>query len=89
MVALTVEFDAQGRISHAAAAVGSCAAKAVHLDALSALLLGKPRDPALADAVGAAHLQGIAPIDDVRGTADYRRDAALTLVRRAVREALS
>ena len=29
---------------------------------------------------------GCRPIDDVRGTAAYRRDAALTLVRRAVAE---
>ncbi len=29
----------------------------------------------------AAHLEGLAPIDDIRGSADYRRHAALTLVR--------
>ena len=32
------------------------------------------------------HLSPLAPIDDVRGSADYRWDAALTLVRRAVAE---
>ena len=31
-----------------------------------------------------AHLDGLTPIDDVRGPAAYRQDAALTLVRRAV-----
>jgi len=35
------------------------------------------------------HLSPLAPIDDVRGTADYRWDAALTLVRRAVAEVAS
>ena len=34
----------------------------------------------------APDLAALAPIDDVRGTAAYRRDAALTLVRRAVTE---
>ena len=33
-----------------------------------------------------ADLAGLAPIDDVRGTAAYRRDVALMLVRRAVTE---
>ena len=35
------------------------------------------------------HLVALAPIDDVRGTGDYRRDAALTLVRRAIAEVAS
>jgi CO/xanthine dehydrogenase FAD-binding subunit len=30
------------------------------------------------------HLALLSPIDDIRGTADYRRDAALALVRRAL-----
>ena len=34
----------------------------------------------------AEHLSELAPIDDVRGTAGYRLDAALTLVRRAIAE---
>jgi CO/xanthine dehydrogenase FAD-binding subunit len=43
--------------------------------------VGRRPDPAL---VEEAHLAPLAPIDDVRGPAPYRRDAALTLVRRAV-----
>jgi CO/xanthine dehydrogenase FAD-binding subunit len=30
------------------------------------------------------HLAGLSPIDDVRATADYRRDASLTLVQRVL-----
>ena len=30
------------------------------------------------------HLQGLSPIDDVRATSSYRRDAVLSLVRRAL-----
>jgi xanthine dehydrogenase iron-sulfur cluster and FAD-binding subunit A len=33
--------------------------------------------------VKATHLAHLSPLDDVRATADYRRAAALTLVRRA------
>jgi CO/xanthine dehydrogenase FAD-binding subunit len=34
--------------------------------------------------VAPSHLAPLAPIDDVRGTAAYRRDATLTLLRRAL-----
>jgi CO/xanthine dehydrogenase FAD-binding subunit len=34
--------------------------------------------------VTADHLAGLQPIDDVRGSAAYRREAALELVRRAL-----
>ena len=35
-----------------------------------------------ADRVDRAHLAPLAPIDDVRGSAGYRSDAALVLLRR-------
>ncbi len=34
------------------------------------------------------HLADLAPIDDVRGTGAYRRDAALTLLQRAIAQAV-
>jgi CO/xanthine dehydrogenase FAD-binding subunit len=34
----------------------------------------------------AAHLAPLAPLDDLRGTAAYRRDAALVLLRRLLNE---
>jgi CO/xanthine dehydrogenase FAD-binding subunit len=34
--------------------------------------------------VNAGHLAQLSPIDDVRATAEYRRDAARTLVERAL-----
>jgi len=57
---------------------------ACRLPALEAALAGRALDTALADLVTPAHLAPIAPIDDVRGTAAYRHDVALTLVRRAL-----
>lgn len=81
MVAAAAVFDAAGRIARAGIAVGACSPVAVRLGALEARLVGQRPDAAL---VEPADLDPIAPIDDVRGTAAYRRDAALTLVRRAV-----
>ncbi|WP_439576489.1 FAD binding domain-containing protein [Elioraea sp.] len=85
MVAAVATFDAAGRIVHARVAVGACSTVPLRLPALEARLVGATPDPAL---VEPADLAPLAPIDDVRGTAAYRRDAALTLVRRAI-EALA
>ena len=77
-----------GRITAAALAVGACSAVAQRLPEAEAALIGMPVASA-ADAIVADHVTALAPIDDVRGTADYRRGAAAQLVRRAVSEALS
>ena len=81
MVAAVAAFDPAGRILRAGIAVGACAPRARRLPALEAALIGMPPDPAL---VRADHLAPLAPIDDVRATAAYRRAAALELVRRAI-----
>ena len=51
---------------------------------LEAELVGRSVDEDLGALARSEHLASLAPIDDVRATAEYRRDAALTLVRRAV-----
>jgi CO/xanthine dehydrogenase FAD-binding subunit len=84
MVAAVVETEGD-RIARARIAVGSCSSAAQRLPALEAALQGQALSSA-AKAVAAEHLAPIAPIDDVRGTANYRRDAALTLVRRALKD---
>jgi CO/xanthine dehydrogenase FAD-binding subunit len=83
MVAATVALDQAGRIARCAVAVGACSAVAQRLPALERKLLGVPAGSAAA-LVDDTDLAPIAPIADVRGTAEYRRDAALTLVRRAL-----
>ena len=82
MVAGLIETDAAGRIAAARLAVGSCSEVAHRLPALEAALTGRAAGERLADAVSEAHLAALSPIDDVRGSADYRRRAALILVRR-------
>jgi CO/xanthine dehydrogenase FAD-binding subunit len=88
MVATVLEADGAGRIARARVAVGACSEVAQRLGSLEAELAGLPLAEAAA-AVQPEHLAGLSPIDDVRGTAAYRRDAALVLVRRALERASS
>ena len=82
MAAALVEAGEDGRVAAARVAVGACSAVARRLEALEAALVGQPLDGRLGAAVQPAHLAPLEPIDDVRGTAAYRRDAAVTLLRR-------
>jgi CO/xanthine dehydrogenase FAD-binding subunit len=83
MVAARLEVSG-GRIAAAALAVGACGPVATRLPAQEAALLGlAPQDAAAA--VSAALLApALSPIDDIRGGADYRIEAAVELLRRAV-----
>jgi CO/xanthine dehydrogenase FAD-binding subunit len=78
-----------GRVSDAAVAVGSCSAVAVRLPLVEAALRGSAVAEAVSRVSATNVQQALAPIDDVRATAAYRRDAAVELVRRAVAEALA
>jgi CO/xanthine dehydrogenase FAD-binding subunit len=80
MAAATLEIDG-GRVAAARIAVGACSAVARRLPALEAALVGTAVE-SLADRVEASHLAPLSPIDDVRGSAGYRLDAAVTLLRR-------
>jgi CO/xanthine dehydrogenase FAD-binding subunit len=82
MVAANIETDGRA-VTAARVAVGACSAAATRLPALEAALTGaKPAD--MAKIAEAAHLGPLSPIDDVRGTAEYRRDAALVCVKRVL-----
>ncbi|MEO8470136.1 MAG: FAD binding domain-containing protein [Chloroflexota bacterium] len=86
MVAAVLSVDAARRITAARVAVGACSAAAQRLPELEATLRGLPAAPGLGASVRSEHLAGLSPIDDVRGSAVYRREAAETLVRRALEE---
>jgi CO/xanthine dehydrogenase FAD-binding subunit len=83
MVAAVVEVDGTA-IVNARFAVGACSAVAQRLPELERALAGRRLEPGLAELVAPRHLAPLSPIDDVRGTADYRRDATVTLLRRAL-----
>ena len=87
MVAVRVEVAA-GRIVAAAVAVGACSAVARRLGAVEAALIG-PVAGAAARVDPVTVAAGLDPIDDIRATADYRRVAAVELIRRAVQRALA
>ncbi len=84
MVAALVKTDAAGRVAQARVAVGSCSVTAQRLTALERALAGAPARAGLGALASAEHLAQLSPIDDVRATAIYRNQAALTLVRRAL-----
>lgn len=84
MVAAVVQADDTGRVAEARVAVGSCSATPQRLGDLEQALVGLPAKAGLGAAAQASHLSVLSPIDDLRATAEYRRDASLTLVRRAL-----
>jgi CO/xanthine dehydrogenase FAD-binding subunit len=84
MVAAVIQRSSTGHITDARVCVGSCSAVARRLRELELKLIGAPARAGLGLLATAHHLGDISPINDVRATAAYRRDAALTLVRRAL-----
>ncbi|RUW35275.1 MULTISPECIES: xanthine dehydrogenase family protein subunit M [unclassified Mesorhizobium] len=77
-----------GVVADAAIAVGACSAVARRLAGVEAALRGQPVTAALSDAVLSAPIEELSPIADVRGSAEYRQDAAREIVARAVRAAV-
>jgi CO/xanthine dehydrogenase FAD-binding subunit len=84
MAAARLAIGTDGRIAEAAVAVGSCSAVARRLPALEAALVGRPADASLGAAVEADHLAALTPIEDVRGSREYRIEAAREIVCRAL-----
>ncbi len=84
MVAAVLEIDDVGNVAGARVAVGACSEVARRLSGLETALRGRKASPELAGLVTAGHLSGLTPITDIRGSGEYRMDAALTLVRRAL-----
>jgi CO/xanthine dehydrogenase FAD-binding subunit len=72
------------RVLEARVAVGSCSAVAQRLRVLEAELVGASVRDGMGALVRPEHLAPLSPIDDVRATAEYRMDASLRLVQRAL-----
>jgi CO/xanthine dehydrogenase FAD-binding subunit len=83
MVACVLEVE-DGTVRAARVAVGSCSPVAMRLPKLEQALAGRRLDRDLCDGVLSEHLEHLSPIDDVRASAGYRKEAALTLVRRSL-----
>jgi CO/xanthine dehydrogenase FAD-binding subunit len=75
-----------GRIAAARIALGACSPVARRLPGLEAALRGRSVTGDLAALATMDHLAELAPIDDVRASAEYRAEAALTVLRRLLAE---
>jgi CO/xanthine dehydrogenase FAD-binding subunit len=84
MVAAIVETDADGSVKQARVAVGACSAVAQRLHVLERDLRGAEAGRGLGAIARADHLAVLSPVDDMRGTAEYRLDVTLTLIKRAL-----
>ena len=87
MAAARIGLSGEGRIAEAAIAVGACSAVAQRLGTLEQAIMGEDAATVAAVLPDERHFAGLSPIDDVRGTADYRRRAAREIVRRAIERA--
>ena len=88
MVSAAIAVDSSGAVSKAGIAVGSCSPVATRLRSLERSLLGRQAKTLAEELyVGADHVAALSPIDDVRGSADYRILAAAELCRRAAIQA--
>ena len=68
-------------------ALGSVADRPIRAGTTESLLEGRAPTPETADAAAASLAAEIAPIDDVRSTADYRRAVAARVLHRLIRDA--
>ena len=68
-------------------ALGSVAATPIRAVRTETVLEGSPRTPAVADRAAETLAAELAPIDDVRSTAEYRRLVAARILHRIVRDA--
>jgi carbon-monoxide dehydrogenase medium subunit len=86
-VAAVVQFAGDGPgapVECARIALGCVAPTIVRAAAVEAFLAGRPLDEAACAEAGRLALEACAPIDDLRGSAGYRRDAVAALVARAL-----
>src|SRR5436190_1943550 len=83
MVGCVLEVE-DGTVRAARVAVGSCSPVAIRMPELEQALAGRPLNRGLCDCVLPEHVQHLSPIDAVRASAAYRKEAALTLIRRSL-----
>ncbi len=84
MVAMVVEIDAGEDVTSCRIAVGACSEVAKRLTTLETKLTGKRLTLDLLEEVTEDSVIGLSPLDDIRASRDYRLDAALTLIKRAI-----
>ena len=86
MVSVCLETDPDNVVTRAGIAVGACSTVAQRLTSLEKKLIGRPIALSMAHLDEVSDLEKLSPIDDIRAPKEYRLDAALTRVKRALRE---
>lgn len=87
--AVAITLDAKGICTHARVALGAVAAKVVLAEEAAKAIIGTPVDKAALDKLQAAASAAATPIDDKRGTKEFRVEVAGVLARRAAEKALA
>jgi carbon-monoxide dehydrogenase medium subunit len=75
------------RVKTARIAVGSVAPTPLLIEKVDGILSGKKMTEKLIEEAGRVCAESVNPIDDVRGSAEYRRDMTAVLAKRTLREA--
>ena len=85
-VAAVIGRDEDGIVTDARIALGSVAATIVTVPAAENTLIGQPLDSEVMAECGRLASAAVTPIDDVRGSAEYRSEMVKILVARALRQ---
>ena len=86
--AVNLTLDDSGTCTNARVSLGAVAARALVVDDAAKALIGTKVDDAAMDALAAAASAACSPIDDKRGTIEYRTEVAGVLAQRAAAIAL-
>lgn len=86
--AVNLTLDDAGICTDAIVSLGAVAARALIVEDAAKALIGTPVDDAAMDALGAAASAAANPIDDKRGTVEFRTEVAGVLAQRAAAIAL-
>jgi len=84
--AVGLQVDRPGRVVFARIAVGAVAPTVIRAVAAESALLGSHLDRIAVAAAADLVTEAVNPISDVRASAEYRREMAVVLVRRALEE---
>jgi CO/xanthine dehydrogenase FAD-binding subunit len=86
-VAALLALDEDGRVSQARVGIGSAAPIPILAHAVGAALIGQSPTPEAIAAAAELARDAVDPLDDLRGSAAYKRDMAVVFTRRALAEA--
>ncbi len=85
-VAVLININEEDEIASVSVAVGSCSTVALQIPSLEQRLLGTSIHVNLPELVEPSDFDVLTPIDDVRASAEYRRDAACVVTSRLLGE---